>query len=184
LLLAFRLREILDSEALVFRLGYRCQEVSDDVFEILPPDDRWGVALNLGYRNVFILPLLRVKPVEQARSFVNICHQFVERLGPALTKFVPSGPEEQLRLEVPDQVAKWFGQQFLTRTELFREEAEQLQSICQSLLTTPDHLLHLQLSPNLTVLDVFRIRRVIHLFAIWRSEALARRNAERAALWN
>jgi len=185
-LLACRLRELLDLEASVFRLGYTCQRLAGGRYAISPPTDRFGMAMTFGYiRYGWGLYRFSKESEPAALSFRDMCAEWVKSFGTDTVQFVETKGLTRLRIEIPGVAAKMFGEKILLVDKLFREEVIELRTTCYDLLTDYNTLAGLRIGDSLTIGDVIKIFRIFRFFAYVRAQKLSALGHEQDILrWN
>ncbi|QRK05590.1 hypothetical protein JQX13_36365 [Archangium violaceum] len=184
-LLAYRLRELIDLEAYVYRMGYRCTASSQGHYQISPPDSRIGMALSFGYARQAGAPFLHAPtPPSNAVSLIQLCGDFVERLGSKVMALKGDPGEEALRFQLPEPAWKLLGKEIFSTEEYFAEEGAALGLTCQELMTDASTLESFQPNPGLTLGETIRLQRVFVFLAIARRQALAKEQVDERVLWN
>lgn len=184
-LLAYRLRELIDLEAYVYRMGYRCTSPSKGHYQIGPSDSRIGMALSFGYARQAGAPFLHAStPPSEAVSLIQLCVGFVEKLGSKAMVLEGAPGMEALRFQLPEPAWKLLGEKILSVEEYFAEEGAALGLTCQELMTDVSTLESFQPSPGLTLSEIIRLQRVFVFLAIARRHALEQKQVEERVLWN
>lgn len=187
--LAYQLREILDAEADVFRAGYRCERTESGrriEFEILPPDERFGQALEYGYWRSRVMPAKNGENVRRpgALPLGTLIDAWIKSLNDKLASFDGGPGERHLVMKFPEPLLQAFGQQFVAPDKLFAEEVVEMEMAAMELQWPINRLLDFELRPGLRVFDVLKIHRVLRLIAASRMACLADDKVPTLDYWN
>ena len=135
-LLAHRLRELIDLEASVFRLGYKCAAHGNQSYRLVPPNDIFGMAISLGYMKLTWHQYTALSKMDtDATSFNEICAQFLDKFGTEMIRFVTVGGLAPLRIRITEPIGKWLSQNLFLVDTYYREEAIDIAANCYELMT-------------------------------------------------
>ncbi|MCY1043188.1 hypothetical protein OV208_17860 [Corallococcus sp. bb12-1] len=173
IVLAFRLSELMGMEAKVYRQEYICHMGDNREYRILPPNERWGMALSLGYiRNVQAWSGFGADEPGIGRSFDEECRKFFEHVGGRSLGLAGTPGQERLIFALPAEAWKILADELLLVDGYYKEEMGELERACNELLTPLDELLALEVEPGLVMRDVIRLQRVFRFSGIVRMLAL------------
>ena len=171
----FRLRELIDLEASVFRLGYKCAAHGNQSYTLVPPNDIFGMAISLGYMKLTWHQYTALSKVDtDATSFNEICAQFLDTFGTEMIRFVTVGGLAHLRIQITKPIAKWLGQNLFFVDNYYREEAIDIAANCYELMTDFQTLTSAHLSDSLTIDAIIKIGRIFRFLAYVRNTTLRR----------
>jgi len=171
-LLAFRLNRVRDVEASVYRMSYSCKCEGQLAFTVLPPVERFGMALELGYiRTAMMARPALDHPQPEAARFSDLCNGWVTRFGNQYLR-IAEGPPRRLQLAIHEPVARILGQELLLSQGMFAEDVLALESECYELGTTGETLDQIRVTEHLTLFDLFRVHRLFRFVAVVRRAKL------------
>ena len=186
LLLAFRLRELQDMEASIFRLNYRFFPIGKNKYIHTAETDQLGMSLALGYIKNQWIASLREDPTQYSNtlSFEALCTKWLETHGNHYA-FITDEKIPQVRVALPSTDVKALGEGLFRVPRLFQEEIRSIFDACYELNTNLPDLESFKITPELSLFDTLIISRIFRFIFIARFQRLLElRNTNLVCLWN
>jgi hypothetical protein len=183
---AFRLRQIHEAEASVFRLGHSCERDAEGSYVISTPDERFGMALSFGYLKTAQMSYPSPDESQQieAQSFVEMCKAASERFSDSMIK-TQTDKVRRLVVALPGEMARGLGKELLLANKLYKEDIWQIRNACYELGVKFDDLDTFEVSPWLSLMDLLRVSRVLKFITFFREPSLTKlREVDKIAYLN
>ncbi|WP_375759347.1 hypothetical protein [Corallococcus exercitus] len=186
LLLSYKLSELQEMEPQVFRLNYGFSKSGKNKFQLEPPSEQLGMSISLGLiKNSWISTI--EKPRQNTKntiSFKEACDLWLEKFGDTCV-FLTNDRLPSIRVALPEQHIKTLGQELLLHPALFQEEIRFIQDMRYELNATLEDFSKLQVTPELSLFDVFTISRVFRFILSARFNLLkSLQCSDPIAYWN
>ena len=184
---AHKLGEVLDKEADVFRAGYQCSRQAPGwQFRIDPPSALVGKSLEYGYllEHQHKLALARSARPREALSFEVLIRAWVDALNHRYAVMQPIGGLRRFGFALPDLLPQQFGATYIAPDTLLAEEVVAVREVATGLHVASEALLEFRLSPNLRLIDVIKVQRILRLLTESRVHRLRESDVTNEEFWN
>jgi hypothetical protein len=186
LLLAHRLRELKEMEASIFRLNYHFIKTGPAAYVYTANSDRAGMSIALGYIKNQWIAAVNEPPSEfaGAASLSSMFQLWFEKFGEQIAH-VTTDKLPRIRLALPIEHVKKLGELILSNRRLFQEEIRAIHNACYELDTNFLDMEAFRITPELSLLDMLAISRLLRLIYFARHKRLLElRDSNIVAMWN
>jgi hypothetical protein len=163
---------LIDFGVKISQLDFQCIS-QDDEYHFKSTDTVLNMALSYGYFKNDSSTMNALNYVNDSQpTFKDAANEFVKRFGDKFIKEAGSGILRRIRIEMPQPLLKVLYDEILGKKEYFKDEALVLKSICNEFLTNFTELSNFKITPNLDLMSVYHIIRILRFIAYIRDPKL------------